>query len=152
MCMHMSDCTNTCLHVYMYEYMYVAVHVHVHAFVLQCIQVFTCAKCLALGSLSLATARPSGSARQSPSSWLHQRNDHNGDFFLKPTANEITRSLPWEQRSRRSLCCGTWQSLILPSHFCPNRDRFEQFDFKKWSSGNGNRCVPLSLAYWKTLY
>lgn len=45
--------------------------------------------------LSLSTtARPSGSAWQSPSSCLQPRNDHNGAFFVEQISNEITGYCP----------------------------------------------------------
>lgn len=80
---HMPACIYTCVHAWMWVCMFI-----------QCIQALACSKCLTVGCLSLATARPSGSAWQSPPSWLHPRNNHNGAFFVEQISNEITGYCP----------------------------------------------------------
>lgn len=93
-CTCMSAQTHACMHIYMCACMNVTVPVHMHACVLQCIQALACSKCLTVGCLSVVTTRPSGSAWQSPPSWLHPRNNHNGAFFVEQISNEITGYCP----------------------------------------------------------
>lgn len=150
-CTYMSAQTHACMYICMYAYMNVTVCVHVHAHVLQCIQALTCSKCLALGCLSLATARPSGSAWQSPPSWLHPRNDYNGAFFVEQISNEITGycSGSKEAGSLHAVALGRTSSSQPPQS--PRRQIWTVW-LQKWSSENGTKCMSFPLACWKMLY
>jgi hypothetical protein len=130
MCIGMTELTwpQTCTYKYMCECTNIRLHVYIHMHA--CMWLYMFMHMYVYSNAYNILARPSGSAWQSSSSWLHPRNEHNGAFFVKQIANEITRSLPWEQGSRRSLCCGAWQHFIFPSLFPLQGDRFEQFDFK----------------------
>lgn len=133
----MSAQTHACMYIYMYAYMNVTVHVHVHARVLQCMQELTCSKCLPLGCLSLATVRPSGSAWQSPPSWLHPRNDRNGAFFGEQISNEITGYCPGSKEAGGLHAVPLGRTSSFPASSVPKETDLNsltsKMEFWKWN-------------------
>lgn len=150
-CTCMSAQTHACMHIYMCACMNVTVHVHMHACVLQCIQALACSKCLRVGCLSLATARPSGSAWQSP---------HPG-YTPEIIIMELSLWSRFQMRSQVIALGAKMQAVFMLWHLAephppqplqsPRRQIWTVW-LQNWSSENGTKCMSLPLVCWKTLY